>query len=417
MSTEPPQAAMVDFDDLLSDAAVNHPFPFLARQRDHDPVYWNERWNGWVVTSYDDVVNGFRNHGRLSSDRFAGPFAEEWREEGSEVPPSLLQFLSRFFVWKDPPYHKRMRGLVAQAFTARSVEVLRPRIAALVDELVAPLREREEVEFLSEFAFHLPVIVITEYLGIPSHHRNVIKQWSDDLGSVIFVRGNDAERFRRAGKAVDELAAFLAPLVEARRRQPRNDLLTGLVQADEHGDHMSDDEIIATVILMVFAGHETTMNLLGNAVVAFDQHPEEWQRLREQPRLGRTAAEEMLRYDGPIRAMARWAKEPFELGGKHIKRYDRVLLHQAAANHDGAAFAEPDRFDITRRPNRHVAFGQGIHTCLGGPLARLEAQETYLYLTRHYDAIEILEPELRYHPTIVSRSLQRLRVRFVERSA
>jgi cytochrome P450 len=404
-----------DLDDLLSDEAVNRPLRYLSRLREHDPVYWNERWNGWVVTGYDHVVAGFRNHQQLSSDRFSGPFGEEWQREDAETPATLFRFLSNFFVWKDPPYHTRVRALVSKAFSARSVDTLRPRVAALVQKLVDPLSGRDEVAFIREFAFHLPVIVITDYLGIPAEARDNLKQWSDDLGSVIFVRGEDEQRFERASRAVAELAEYLRPIIRDRQTHPRDDLLTALVQAREASDWLTEDEIVATIILMVFAGHETTMNLLANATVAFARFPDEWDRLHRHPELSRTAAEEMLRFDGPINAMARWATEPLTLGGKRISQFDRVLLHQTAANHDPAAFDRPDEMDITRRPNRHVAFGQGIHTCLGGPLARLEAQEAFAYLTRRFARIEVLDRDLRYQPTIVSRSLQQLNVRFVER--
>jgi cytochrome P450 len=407
-----------DLDDLLSDEAINRPYSFYGRLREADPVHFNERWNGWIVTSYEHVAAGYRDHERLSSDRFEGPFAEEWKPggEAEAAHASLLNFLSQFFVWKDPPYHTRVRGLVSRAFTARNVDKRRVRIADLVQELVEPLRGRAQIDFLNEFAFHLPVIVIAEYLGVPPDARGEIKRWSDDLGSVIFVRGGDDQRLQRAERAVGELVAFLSPILDSRRRDPRDDLITGMLQAvDENGDRLTDDEIIGNVILMVFAGHETTMNLLANSIVAFDEQPAEWERLFRDPALGRSAAEEMLRYDGPIRAMARWAREPLDLGGKRIGRRDRVLLVQAAANRDPAVFDEPDRVDIARRPNRQLTFGQGIHTCLGGPLARLETQEALTYLTSQFSRIEVLDHELHYHPTIVSRSLEQLQVRFHER--
>jgi cytochrome P450 len=409
-------AGRPDLDDLTGEEAINRPQQFLARLREHDPVYWNERWNGWVLTRYDDVVEGFRDHERLSSDRFAGPFGEEWRaDELSDGYETLLKFLSGFLVWKDPPYHKRVRALVSQAFTARSVDTLRPRITQLAAELAEPLRTGERIDFLNDFAFHLPVIVIAEFIGVPSDAKDLIKAWSDDLGGVIFVRGEDDDRLGRAERAVEGLAGFLRPIIAERRRNPQDDLLTAMLQAEERGDFLSEDEVIGNLILMVFAGHETTMNLMANGVVAFARHPDQWRRLQDDPRLGRSAVEEMLRYDGPIRAMARWAKVPFDWHGRRIEQGDRVLLSQQAANHDPAAFPHPGRMDIARRPNRHVGFGYGIHSCLGGPLARLETLSAFAYLAAELDRIEVTEPELRYHPTIVSRSLRALHVRLVER--
>jgi cytochrome P450 len=408
-----------DVDDLLSDTAINDPYAFYGHLRDTEPVRFNSRWNGWVATSYEHVAAGYRDHARLSSDRFEGPFAEEWKA-GAELESShaaLFEFLSHFFVWKDPPYHTRVRDLVGAAFSARNVEAWRPRIAELVEQLLTPLRARaSDVDFLGEFAFHLPVIVIAEYLGVPAEAREQIKLWSDDLGGVIFVRGDDEARLQNGERAVRELEEFLRPILAARRADPRDDLITGMLQArTAAGDALTDEEIIGNAILMVFAGHETTMNLLANSIVSFEAHPDQWQLVAERPDLARSAAEECLRYDGPIRAMARWAREPLSLGGCDIAANDRVLLVQASANRDPAAFADPDALDITRRPNRQLTFGHGIHTCLGGPLARLETQEALSCLSAEFERVEVLTERLRYAPTIVSRGPRALRVRFHER--
>jgi cytochrome P450 len=400
-----------DLDDLLSPEAIDRPFEFYARLRASSPVYWNQRWNGWIVSGYPEVVAGFRNHAKLSSDRFAGPFGEDL-SAGSSQYQQLFAFLSMFFVWKDQPYHTRVRALVNKAFTARSVEVLRPRIRELIQALIEPMRGDTEVDFLARFAFTLPVVVIAEYLGVPPESRETMRAWSEDLGAVIFVRGDDSDRMRKGEQAMSRLVEFLRPVVAARRQHPQDDLLSGMVQAVDSGDFLSDDEVVANAILMVFAGHETTMNLLANGMVAFDRFPDQWARLRADPALARTAADEVLRYDGPIRAMARWAREPLEIAGQRIEAGDRVLLVQHAANHDPAGFADPERLDIARWPNKHTAFGQGIHTCLGAPLARLEAEEAFGGLSREFARFTIHEQELRYAPTVVSRSLTRLHVTF-----
>jgi cytochrome P450 len=400
-------------DDLLSEEAVNHPAAYYARLRAEDPVYWNPRWNGWVLTSYADVAAGFRDHQRLSSDRFAGPFGQQMSAVSSDYQ-ALFGFLSKFFVWKDQPYHTRVRALVNRAFTPRSVEVLRPRVRALVAELIGSLRGAGETDFLAGFAFTLPVIVIGEYLGVPEQGRQDLRRWAEDLGAVIFVSGNDEDRLRKGEEAMGRLAGFLRPVIAARRAEPREDLLSGMVAAHARGDFLSEDEVLANAILMVFAGHETTMNLLANGMVAFARFPDQWARLRAEPSLAATATEEILRYDGPIRAMARWAREPLRIRDREIAAGDRVLLAQYAANHDPAQFAAPDAVDITRWPNRHTTFGQGIHTCLGAPLARLEAQEAFTALAAAFPRFEVAEQTLRYAPNIVSRSLCRLHLTFRE---
>jgi cytochrome P450 len=400
-------------DDLLSDEAVNHPTAYYEKLRAQDPVHWNPRWNGWVLTSYADVAAGFRDHQRLSSDRFAGPFGQQLSAASSDYQ-ALFGFLSKFFVWKDQPYHTRVRALVNRAFTPRSVEVLRPRVRALVAEQIESLRGAAETDFLAGFAFTLPVIVIGEYLGVPEEGRQDLRRWAEDLGAVIFVSGNDEDRLRKGEQAMEQIAGFLRPVVAARRAEPREDLLSGMVAAQERGDFLSEDEVLANAILMVFAGHETTMNLLANGMVAFARFPDQWARLRADPSLAATATEEILRYDGPIRAMARWAREPLRIRDREIAAGDRVLLAQYAANHDPAQFAAPDTVDITRWPNRHTTFGQGIHTCLGAPLARLEAQEAFTALAAAFPRFEVAEQVLRYNPNIVSRSLTRLHLTFQE---
>lgn len=400
-------------DDLLSDEAVNHPAAYYEKLRGQDPVHWNPRWNGWVLTSYADVAAGFRDHQRLSSDRFAGPFGQQMSAVSSDYQ-ALFGFLSKFFVWKDQPYHTRVRALVNRAFTPRSVEVLRPRVRALVAELTKELRGAGETDFLAGFAFTLPVVVIGDYLGVPEEGRQDLRRWAEDLGAVIFVSGNDADRLRKGEQAMEQLAAFLRPVIAARRAEPREDLLSGMVAAQERGDFLSEDEVLANAILMVFAGHETTMNLLANGMVAFARFPDQWDRLRADPALAATATEEILRYDGPIRAMARWAREPLRIGGREIAAGDRVLLAQYAANHDPAQFADPETVDVSRWPNRHTTFGQGIHTCLGAPLARLEAQEAFTALAAAFPRFEVAQDTLRYNPNIVSRSLTRLHLTFRE---
>lgn len=400
-----------DINDLLGDEAINHPEVYYRRLREISPVLWNPRWNGWVVTSHEAVLAGFRDAARLSSDRFSGPFGAELRGAATQSE-QLMGFLTKFFVWKDAPYHTRARALVNRVFAPVTLEAIRPRVQELVRELAEPLRGGQPVDFLATFAFTLPVVVISEFLGIGPESRENVRKWSEDLGAIIFVGGDPDTKYRKAEAAMRNLADLFRPLVRARMESPTDDVLSALARPDANGDRLSEEEIIANAALMIFAGHETTMNLLCNGLVAFSKFPDQWELLRKDSELAAKATEEMLRYDGPIRGLGRWAKESFEFQGQKIAEGDRVFLIQHAANRDPAAFPDPDRFDITRWPNRHAAFGQGIHTCLGAPLARLEVTEALNCLASMFSSIEVVTPELKYNRTMVSRSLRALDLRF-----
>jgi cytochrome P450 len=403
-------------DDFLGEAATNDAANFYRRMRDEDPVYFNPRWNGWVLTAYDDVARGFRDHERLSSNRMAGPWGQESTRTGGDGSVSQLFFyLGQFFAWMDPPDHTRFRTMLQETFTPRSVEEIRPRVIQLASELIDGLPQDEDFDFVDLFSFHLPVIVISEYLGTPIDARDQVRQWSDDLSHAIFVRAQDGvpsqDRNALGERAIENFANFFRQVIGERRARPKDDLISRMTQVSDGGDALSDDEIISQCILMLFAGHETTANLLANGVSAFHRNPEQWDLLRDQPELAKSATEEILRYDGPIAAQGRWAKTSFEIRDKRIEQNDRVLLVQYAANHDPAVFDSPEQFDIRRTPNRHLGFGHGIHTCLGSPLARIETQESLKLLAGRYSAIEVVTEPVRYKPTLSSRSLEELRVR------
>ncbi|SMD25335.1 cytochrome P450 [Kibdelosporangium aridum] len=403
-----PVPETADLDDLMCAEAVDRPSDFYRRMRDVHPVYWNKRWNGWVVTGYAEVLTGFRDHSRLSSDRFAGPFGKDLKTSSD-----LFSVLSKFFVWKDPPEHTHMRGLVQKAFTPRSIERLRPRIRQLTRSLIPGLRDEPSADFLARFAFTLPLAVIAEYLGVPAEEREVVRNCSQELAAVIFGQRNDPARMSNGERAMHDLVELIRPLVQRRRRDPREDLITGMIHAAGRTEPRSDNDIVAHVIAVLFAGHETTTNLLANGIVAFDQFPGQWRLLGEHPQLARTAPDEILRFDCPVRAQARWAKHPLDLGGRRIAQGDRVLLVQYGANRDPAFFEHPDHVDITRSPNRHLAFGHGIHTCLGAALARVEAEIAFEELARTFPEYTV-DHELHYQPTVTSRSLSRLHVTFHE---
>lgn len=400
---------MIVQDDLLAPEVVQDPYAYFARLREVDPVHWNERWGGWLVTRYDDVVRAFRDPERLSSDRMAH-FVRELSPQDRERLTVLIRYFSRWLVFTDPPYHTRVRMLVNKAFTPTSVERLRPRVREIVHGLLDHVEPKGRMAFIREFAFHLPVIVISEYMGVPPEDREQVKEWSDETSRIFFIRADDPERRERSQAGLVKLLEYFEPLIHARRKDPRDDLISALVQAEERGDLLSHDELLATCTVLLFAGHETTTNLLANGLLALLQHRDQWDLLRHNPALVRSAVEELLRYDGPVKATFRWAKVDVEMGGKTIRAGDRMLLVLASANRDPEKFTNPDDLDITRSPNPHVAFGHGIHICLGAPLARVEAQEAFGALAERLPNLRLSDQELRYHPTLVSRALEELYV-------
>lgn len=403
-----------ELDDLYGELATNDPATFYRRLREHDPIYFNKRWGGWILTKYEDVAAAYRDHARLSSNRMAGPWGSknDRPKGGGDVSP-IFHYIGGFFAWMDPPDHTRFRTLLQATFTPGSVEKLRPRIIQLVDELVLDLPRDEPFDFVDRFAFHLPVIVISEYLGTPPEDRYLVKKWSDDLSHTIFVGQSElsaADRSNLGEEAVRNFAAYFQEVIDARRADPRDDLISRMVLVEENGDRLTDDEIISQCILMLFAGHETTANLLANGMVAFNDHPEQWQHLRSDLDLSRPAVEEMLRYDGPIGAQGRWAKTSFDFKGRQIEENSRLMLVQWAANRDPEMLERPDEFDITRKRIRHLGFGHGIHTCLGSPLARIEVQESLRHLASRFSSVEVATSPVRYKPTLTSRSLVALDV-------
>ncbi len=399
-------------DNLSAPEVITNPYPYFHQLREEDPVHWNDWWGGWVLTRHDDVQASFQDR-RLSADRMT-PFMKGLKKEtGGELHPSF-QLFSKWMVFTDPPQHTRLRMLVNKAFTPRRVEGLRGRIQAIVDEMLDRVMPAGRMELIHDFAYLLPVTVIAELLGVPARDHENIKNWSDEITLFIFGAIGVPDRRQRAQRAMSELADYLQAIIADRRRAPQNDLISALIAAQEQDDVLSDDEIVATCSLVLFGGHETTTNLISSSTHALLRNPEQMEKLRNDPSLITTAVEEFLRYDGPSKAMVRLAAEEFELRGKQIKIGQRLLLMQSAANHDPERFDNPDSLDVTRSPNPHVAFGYGIHFCLGAPLARIETAVTINTILRRLPnlRLDVDLGQLEWQPQIVSRALKALPVAF-----
>lgn len=346
------------------------PHPFYKALRERDPVHRSRAADGWVLSRYRDVqaVLGDR---RFSSDERnlrRWPRMKKRLERAGLPDPYAEERASMLRV--DAPDHTRLRNLVNKAFTPRAVERMRERVAARVEALLAPFSPGDPMELVGDLASPLPVTIIAEMLGVPAEDHARFREWSDE--AIRTLGDNTLDDRLRAEAALQELGSYLVEVAEERRREPRDDLLTGLVRAEEQGDKLSDGELSAMVVLLLVAGNETTTKLLANGVVALLRNPEQLGILRKEPKRIPGAVEELLRYDGPVQLTSRMVLEEGEIDGRPIRPGQQLVLLLAAANRDPERFPEPDRLDVTRETGRHLAFGHGAHFCLGAQLARLE---------------------------------------------
>ncbi len=387
------------------------PYPIYAALRDDWPVARlrsrNDGAEFYWVGRYDDVAAVLRDP-RCSARKYPDEML------ASGVPDSfrrLGQLLMHMMLLRDAPDHTRLRGLVNRAFTPRIVEGLRPRVAAIVAELLDAVERDGRMDVIRDLATPLPVIVIAELLGIPALDRERFKHWSDEI-AVVMDGSIRTAGLPAAARSAGELAAYLGTQVAARRSAPREDLLSRLIAARDREDALSEEEMIATCFLILLAGHETTTNLIGNGMLALGEHPDAQERLRRDPALVRVAVEEILRFDSPVQLTSRIATEAMQLGGVAIEQGLEVNVSLGSANRDPAQFPDPDRFDLERTPNRHLSFGLGAHFCLGAPLARLEAQIALEAIARRIPAWKLERAGLRRRPGLVLRGLERLPIAF-----
>ncbi len=401
---------MID-DEILSPARVANPYPYFAELRRNDPVHWNELYRAWFVHRFADVWDGLRNPA-LSSDRVQPVYDHKLSPEQQELRKPTFDVLRHWMVFRDPPDHTRLRRLVNQAFTPRQVQALRPRVEQLVSDLLDDIGPRGHADLIHDFAYPIPAVIIAEMMGVPASDRDLFKEWSDAIMILVFGGARVEDRRQRAQRGLLELADYLRGLIRRFRAEPEDNLITSLVLAKDQHDTLTEDEIVSTCTLLLFGGHETTTNLIGNGTRALLAHPDQLQLLRDDPALITTAIEELLRFDGPSKMQVRLVAEDTELGGKELHAGDELYFVQASANRDPDEFDEPDHLDLRRSPNRHIGFGFGLHHCLGAPLARLEAAVAIDALIRRLpDLRPGPEPEV-WHPTLISRGMEHFPVSF-----
>ncbi len=355
------------FDPRLPEFHAN-PYPFYRALREKDPVHQSPM-GFWVLTRYDDVVTSLRDP-RFGRDGFAPLLEAIYGAEhaSGNLPRSMLM--------RDPPDHTRLRALVNKAFTPRGIDGMRTHIQTIVDRLIDRVQGAQAMDVIADLAYPLPVTVICEMLGVPLDDHEAIRNWSSDIARSLDAIGllADPDIVARGAAARRALTEYFRCLLPERRAHPKADLLSLLIAAEEQGDKLNEGELLAMCVLLFIAGHETTVNLIGNGILALLRHPDEMIKLRRDPALISLAIEELLRYDSPVQWTARITNADVEIQGRKIPSGSMIIIAIGSANRDPSHFADPDSLDIARADNRHVAFGFGIHFCLGAPLARVEGQ-------------------------------------------
>ena len=399
-------------DDLFSPAVVNNPYDYFTQLREEDPVHWNEKYELWVISRYADLVWVTRHPEFFSSEWWKrdprGPYPEI-DESDMGLYQYVREFFADWFIQHDRPEHTEMRMVVHSYFNPKSMEIWRPMVQRAVNSLLDEAQERGSMDAMKDFAIPLPLLVIAQMMGMPNQDRAFIRELAEKL---LFLGRGELDRMQPLTDGIKGLLEYLSPIVEERIKNPGEDLLSVLANGEKKGVY-TREEVLANAVLLLLAGHETTINLICNGTLALIEHPDQLASFREDPS-GRTvrATEECLRYDAPVRSIQRLASEDIELGGKMIRKDDRLRWFISSANRDPEVFPNPETFDIGRYPNPHVAFGSGIHHCLGATLARLEGQEALRLLVERFPKLNLEVPAqyLSYQPSITFRSLKSLPV-------
>ncbi|MCZ6717309.1 MAG: cytochrome P450 [Gammaproteobacteria bacterium] len=395
-------------------AFAANPYPTYARLREQNPIFHSEEFGLTFFTRYRDIVNllSDKRLGRTMS-HVMGPEekTERHRQEDWQATPAYSRFVRVNLLESEGADHARLRRLLAKAVDARRIGGLSQRIEMLVDELLEGVVDCKEIDFLAEIAVPLPVYVISEMLGWPAEERHRLRPWSADIVR-LYEKDHSEEDVVRAEAATEEFAGMLGELAELRRSDPRDDLISAFALLESDGEILNKDELIASCMMLLNAGHEALVNSAGNGLLALLRHPEQGRRLQRDRSMMKTATEEMLRYDSPLQFFHRFVLEDMNYGDFEFRQGDKVGLLYGSGNRDPAAFERPDSFDIGRDPNRHLAFGLGPHFCLGAPLARLELGILFNKLLRRFPGVQLVDEHPEYRTGLVFRGLKQLSVRW-----
>ncbi|MGA8639350.1 MAG: cytochrome P450 [Candidatus Sulfotelmatobacter sp.] len=396
---------------LFTDEILQDPYPAYARLHEEGPLHYLDvdgKWALWSIVSHAECSSAAKDP-RLSAKRSQQMILSLPLSSQSEFS-ELVRMLGLWLIFMDPPEHTRLRKLLNKGFSPAAIEGLRPQVEAIVDEMLKPLRHGAEVDLMHEFANPMPVRIILEMLGIPQELRDTFVNWSRAIAVFRGSPDRTVEQTRDAQDALIALTDFFKKTVAERRRNKGNDLISLLIDIEEEGEVLTEEELYAQCIALLFAGHETTRNLIGNGMYTLLRHPQETAELRENPEMIRTAVEEILRYESPVQFTARVLKEEVEICGQHIPKKWSVLCMLGAANRDPKRFKDPDRLDLKRLNNQHLAFSAGPHACIGGQLARLEGQIALLNLVQRFPEMKLAGPRPEWAPTFGFRGLKSLPV-------
>jgi cytochrome P450 len=412
--SQPNLAALSDSDldaMLGSRTFIEDPYSVYAELRRRDPIHWSDTWGVWVLTRYEDTMEVFRASSVFSNAGRFSALLEQLPPQAQVEAAAIARHNASGMLQSDPPDHTRLRALVRMAFTPRVIEGLRGRIHEVVNSMLDELLAAGQMDVIEDFAHVLPLTVICELMGIPPEDRGVFFEWGADLSGFQATGGARLENARRAAIAVEKLEDYFNRLCDNRRANPREDLISYMVEAHVAGDRLSQDELINMSVNLLFAGHDTTRSLIGNSLVTLLRHPADMNELRRDDGAWPTAIEECLRYESPVQRGWRRMASDHDFHGNPLKKGQLVFMMLGAANRDPAQFPDSDRFDIHRGENRHVAFGYGIHFCIGAPLARLEAPIALQTLLRRAPKLELAAAP-RWHDNIHLRGLESLQIRF-----
>jgi cytochrome P450 len=392
---------------LLDPEVLANPYPLFERLRTSAPVHWDPYLHAWIVTRYADVIDVLHT---FSANRTHTP--EKLRAVGlAEISP-IAQLMVKQMLFMDPPSHTRLRSLAAHAFTPARVAVLRSHIREITGRLLDQVQNKGRMDVILDLAEPLPAIVTAEMLGVPVGDHEQLKTWSANFAEMLGNFQHNPERAPQMLRTVSDMTAYFQDAIRSQKKTPTEGLVHSLMTAEIDGDHLNEEEIVATCVVTMVGGQETTTNLIGNGVLTLLRHPQEFQRLKKDPSLVPSAVEEMLRYESPSQHTGRIAPEDRWMGDKFIRKGQAVIAVMAAANRDPERFPDPDKFDVSRQDNRHLAFGYAAHFCFGAALARVEGQEAFDALIKRMPGLELDPTPLTWRNNLGLRGLTSLQVKF-----